>query len=249
MNVNNVYKKVQQLPTRSLVINSLSRYSGSNVSWITQPIPIHGKFIALRYINFVNNTYLIDTGSNILRISGVSYTIPTGNYSITQLITAINALGSPLTFTYSSTTNKITVTAAVSETMEFSGTYNNIKLGRMLGFLANSSSSITITAATTSSSSYQINLNRTMLVDVLSNELARFTGSSFGDCSGSLLYRIPIQQYNQGSSVLIEVQTPKFLAIQDQQLGALSFRLADQDGATWNLDQNCEVSLVFDIIL
>ena len=249
MNVSNVYKKVQQLPTRNLVINSLNRYSGSNVSWVSQPIPVHAKYLALRYINFVNNFYIIDTGSNILRISGVNYTIPTGNYSITQLVSAINLLGSPLTFSYSSTTNKITATAAVSETLEFSTVYNNVKLGRMLGFLANNSNSTTITAATTATASFQVNLNRTMLVDIVSNELARFIGSSFGDCSGSLLYRIPIQQYGLGSSVLIEIQTPKFLAVQDTQLGALSFKLVDQDGATYNLDGNCDVSLVFDCIL
>ena len=249
MNVSNVYKKVQQLPTRNLTINSLNRYSGSNVSWTTQPISIHAKFIALRYISFVNNTNMIDVGSQILRVSGLNYTIPTGSYSITGLITAMNNLATPLTFSYSSITNKITATAAVSETLEFSTALNNAKLGRMLGFLSNTSNSITITAATTSVASNQVNLNPTQFVDVISNELARFTGSSFGDSSASLLYRIPIQQYNIGASILVEVQTPKFLAVQDTQLGALSFRLIDQDGATYNLDSNCDVSLCFDCIV
>ena len=249
MNVSNNYTKIVNTATRNLVFYSGNRSYGSNVNWVTKPNNFNCKYLALRYINFVNNSYMIDIGSNVLRISGVSYTIPTGQYSINQLISAINSLGSPLTFSYSSTTNKITVTSALSDNMEFSSTYNNIRLGRMLGFLSSTSDNIIITASTTSIATYQVNLNRNIYVDVISNELARFTGSSFGDANSSLLYRIPIQQFNQGASVLIEIQTPKFLGIGDNQVGSLSFSLIDDFGQSFNLDPNCEVSLVFDCIL
>lgn len=55
---------------------------------------------------------VVGSSNNILEIGGVSYTIPSGNYTATNLVSALNTLtgGAGFTFAFSSTTNKLTIT-------------------------------------------------------------------------------------------------------------------------------------------
>ena len=55
---------------------------------------------------------VVGSANNILEIGGVSYTIPSGNYTATNIVSALNTLtgGAGFTFAFSSTTNKLTIT-------------------------------------------------------------------------------------------------------------------------------------------
>lgn len=55
---------------------------------------------------------VVGSSNNIIQLNTISYTIPSGNYTATNLVSALNTLtGSEgFAFTFSSTTNKITIT-------------------------------------------------------------------------------------------------------------------------------------------
>lgn len=247
MNVSNIYNKVQNLPVRNFVVSSAKRQTGTNINWITNQYFFTAKYIALRYINFINNVYFINQYSNKLVINSVVYTLTNGVYSINQLVTLMNASQAVIVFSYNSNTNKLTLTSSGTDVIEFSPLLGNDILGFMLGLTPKTGGSINLSASYTGI--YEVNLNPTAYIDICSNKLNMFTGSSFGDCNGSLLYRIPIQQYQYGSSILEEVKTPKLLAMNDAQLGALDFYVIDDMGRPYPLDGNCSIEIVFDIYL
>jgi hypothetical protein len=248
MNVSKQYKKVQSLPVRNLCINSDKALSGSNVDWLTNNYTFNAKYIALRYINFVNNVYYINEYSQNLRINAVNYPLTYGSYSVNQLINHLNSVQGVVVFAYNSIENKITTTSVGAEVLAFNDANNNTILGYMLGFTDKTGGALTIGPGVDFAAN-QLNLNYTSYIDICSNKLTQFTGSSFGDCQGSVLYRVPIQNYAYGASVVIEMQTPKILAMNDIALGCLDFYIVDDRGRKYLLDSNCPVSLVFDIYL
>ena len=250
-NTANNFVLTQNLASRLLVVDSDYRTRGLNTSFTTEPINVPCKFIALKYINFVNNQYIINNNSNTLRIDNVNYVLSNGNYSATQLRDALNAIvGMPVTWAYSSTTNKFSFTG-VNPNYVFDFSIGNVALGTMMGIVESDfdygSLSYTLTSPYTAP--YMVDLNYTSYVDLICDEISKFGSASVGtNTTAGLLARIPIQQYNLYSSVLYEDKTNNYIAYGGNILGSLSFRIIDQWGNEFDLDDNANVSIVFDIV-
>ena len=245
MNVSGFYQKVSNLPARYLMIDSDKRYSGTNVNWITNNVYTSSKYLRMRNIQFIKNVYNINDYSYVIKVDATSYNLPKGNYSINTLITALNALGTPLTFSYSSTSNLITATSGGTNTLDF--TVGNQTLGYMLGFTTRAGGSVVITGATVAT--YEVNLNYTKYCDLVSDTITRNSGASYGDAPANILCRIPLENYGFGSAIYEEYKTPIELAQCENPLGNIDFRLIDDQGRELQLDPNVGVSIVFDIII
>jgi hypothetical protein len=77
---------------------------------------------------------MINSKNNQMTINAQSYTIPVGNYTITQMITYLNSVNATIQFAYNTiytTTNKITVTITPTAPVVISGSAYSI-----LGFVA-----------------------------------------------------------------------------------------------------------------
>jgi hypothetical protein len=77
---------------------------------------------------------MINSKNNQMTINAQSYTIPVGNYTITQMITYLNSVNATIQFAYNTiytTTNKITVTITPTAPVVISGSASSI-----LGFVA-----------------------------------------------------------------------------------------------------------------
>jgi hypothetical protein len=77
---------------------------------------------------------VVGSSNNIIQLGGVSYTIPSGNYTASNLVSALNTLtgGAGFAFTFSSTTNKLTITktgGVVIGALTTSGTILGISVG------------------------------------------------------------------------------------------------------------------------
>lgn len=74
---------------------------------------------------------MINSKNNEMTISGQSYTIPAGNYTITQMITYLNTINATIQFVYDSITNRITTTITPTASVIITGSASSI-----LGFKA-----------------------------------------------------------------------------------------------------------------
>lgn len=74
---------------------------------------------------------MINGKNNVMVINATTYTIPAGNYTITQMITYLNSVNATIQFVYSSITNKITATITPTAPVVISGSASSI-----LGFAA-----------------------------------------------------------------------------------------------------------------
>jgi len=89
--------------------------------------------------------YNVTSGNNTITVSGTTYTISLGSYSISTLLALLNATISGITITYSSTTFRVTFSSSASFTLTFPQ-----GIAQVLGFLPNTTdtanSSFLITA-------------------------------------------------------------------------------------------------------
>ena len=74
---------------------------------------------------------MVNSKNNVMVINATTYTIPEGNYTITQMITYLNTINATIQFVYSSITNKITATITPTAPVVISGSASSI-----LGFAA-----------------------------------------------------------------------------------------------------------------
>lgn len=74
---------------------------------------------------------MINSKNNEMVINATTYTIPVGNYTITQMITYLNTINATIQFVYSSITNRITTTITPTAPVVISGSASSI-----LGFVA-----------------------------------------------------------------------------------------------------------------
>lgn len=77
---------------------------------------------------------MINSKNNVMVINATTYTIPEGNYTITQMITYLNSVNANIQFQYNTiytTTNKITATITPTAPVVISGSASSI-----LGFVA-----------------------------------------------------------------------------------------------------------------
>lgn len=238
----------QQIPSRLLVIDSDYKVSGTNTNFTTPSFNIACKFLALKYINFVNNIYMINPKTNYIVIDNVQYNLTNGNYSAQQLVTMLNAIvGMPLTWSYNSITNKFSWNGP---NPNYTITWDtvNIRLAIMMGLVVSGTNVFSYTLAPPYTGIRQANLNYSGYVDVICDEISKYGSSSFGtNTQQGLIARIPLQQYALNASVLYEDKTNNFIAFNNNQIGALSFRMIDEWGDEFALDDNCNVSIVFDI--
>jgi hypothetical protein len=79
---------------------------------------------------------MINSKNNEMTINAQSYTIPAGNYTITQMITYLNTVNATIQFVYSSITNRITVTITPTTSVVISGSASSI-LGFVSGTYSN----------------------------------------------------------------------------------------------------------------
>lgn len=75
--------------------------------------------------------YMINATNNVMVINATTYTIPTGNYTITTMITYLNTIATTIQFVYVVNSNQIKVTITPSASVVISGSASTI-----LGFVA-----------------------------------------------------------------------------------------------------------------
>lgn len=80
--------------------------------------------------------YMINDKNNTMTINAQAYTIPGGNYTITQMITFLNTINATIQFVYSSIRNQITVTITPTVLVVISGIASSI-LGFVAGIYSN----------------------------------------------------------------------------------------------------------------
>ena len=69
---------------------------------------------------------MINSKNNEMTISGQSWTIPAGNYTITQMITYLNTINATIQFAYNSITNRITTTITPTASVIIEGSASSI---------------------------------------------------------------------------------------------------------------------------
>jgi len=129
----------QHIHSRLLLIRSTDRESLATQSTTDFTIDFGNtlsrniKKIAIKNISIPNVFYNINRYNNILIVNGVPYTIPLGQYSITQLITELQTLLVALTFTAvpDPITYKLNVTTAAPAT--YSSFINGSTIARVVG--------------------------------------------------------------------------------------------------------------------
>jgi len=120
-------------------VTSTTQYSCTFTQWQL--------FHSMKLVNVCipNVKYNVTLGNNTITISGTTYTISLGSYSIPVLLALLNAMISGITATYSSTTFRVTFSSSASFTLTFSQ-----GIAQVLGLLPNTTytanSSFVITA-------------------------------------------------------------------------------------------------------
>lgn len=160
-------------------------------------------------INMINST------NNEMTINAQAYTIPAGNYTITQMITYLNTVNATIQFVYSSITNQITVTITPTASVVISGSASSI-----LGFAAGTYSNPHIFTNV-------VNLTSTSGI-IIQIENVTTTNRDNSNRTGATLARIPItcaplrilQYFNA---------TPFYTQISNRELSYLRIRLLNDD--------------------
>ena len=138
---NFVYNRMDQTVGQSTVVEP---FNEKNV--------IEMKILSLELLNTIY--YITATrGNNRIQIGATTFTIPDGSYSKFKLMETINALIIVTNVSYSTTTNKVTITntSGSNKTITFTSSDTEYpSLGSILGFTTNS---LTIATATSSTGS------------------------------------------------------------------------------------------------
>lgn len=161
---------------------------------------------------------MINSKNNVMVINATTYTIPEGNYTITQMITYLNSVEATIQFAYNTiytTTNKITVTITPTAPVVISGTASSI-LGFVAGTYANSHTFTNV-----------VNLTSTTGI-IIQIENVTTTNRDNSSRTGATLARIPITcpplrilQYFNGQ--------PFYTQIANRELTYLRIRLLNDD--------------------
>lgn len=165
-------------------------------------------FIHLNSFKFVNSFYNIHSTNNKLYYSIDPYIndileieIPIGNYSITTLITYINSQISPITATYSTSTFKITFTAA-NNFKFWNGNNNCLKV---LGFNEEDT-----TETTSKTSPNLINLGGSQILYIVVNNLNLYSNGYKNSILNNVLESIPISVLAGVSQTYVNQNTTRY---------------------------------------
>ena len=187
-------------------------------------------FLSSQGSNLVYNSSTLNTDISFyfqpLVINGNSYSIPAGNYTITQVVTLLNAYFNTfsITFTYSANTNLITTTATAGSFI-----VNSTTTGKNLGF-----------AAGTYTSPYTnlkvVNLTSTLGI-IIQVENVQTPNRDNSGSNGATLARIPI---TCGTQKILQYfnATPFFSQISNRELTYVRVRLLNDDYTPLNLVGN-----------
>lgn len=102
--------------THFISSKSKEEKSNSNTDFYhSLKIPHSHNKISLISCSFPKSFYLVESGKNTFYLDGDDYTIPIGNYSVNEFVTAVNNLLTPSTISFNTRTGKLTLTSSASE--------------------------------------------------------------------------------------------------------------------------------------
>lgn len=180
--------------------------------------------VGLEQASIPVSIYMINSKNNELTISGQSWTIPAGNYTITQMITYLNSVNATIQFVYDSITNKITCTITPTASVIIVGSASSI-LGFVNGTYSNPHTFTNV-----------VNLTSTTGIIIQLDNVTTTNRDNSGR-TGATLARIPItcaplrilQYFNS---------TPFYTQIANRELTYLRVKLLNDDYSPLELEGN-----------
>jgi hypothetical protein len=219
----------------SLVYNSATL--NTDISFYFQPLLLSNSdkshfVIGLEQASIPVSINMINSTNNTITINTNTYSIPAGNYTISQVIVLLNAFFNTfnVSFTYSANTNLITTSAVAG-----SFTINSTTTGKNLGFVAGTYSSPYTNLRV-------VNLTSTLGI-VIQLENVQTPNRDNSGSNGATLARIPI---TCGTQKILQYfnATPFFSQIANRELTYLRVRLLNDDYTPLNLVGNPDWFLV-----
>lgn len=175
--------------------------------------------------------YLVDTNNNKLVISGTSYTLTSGNYTATTLMAhVLSILPVGFSMTYSSITNKYTISNATSFSLDATSTCLTL-----LGFTtAASGTSITSDSVVNLSGQYNV-----LYIDI--PNLATYNITSSNGRRTSVIASVPVSE--PLGTVMFWEGRDHWFDIPNEYIGYLHIRILGEDmvtpvdfqGQAWNM--------------
>jgi len=238
-----------------LIIQSNKRSYGSNVNFTVPVYLDQANSYSIKSIQLVNNIYNITNYNNkVYFYDGAAdcvATISLGNYSATQLASAIttqmNVVKVNPTFTalvqYTAQTNTFTFSDTSTGVWQLNWNNSiaqNQTLYNNLGF-----NPISYSGLSSYTSPYQVNLTAVQYVDILSKILTQVV-ANYG-CDNQVLDRIPVGSYQYGATIYHEPKYRQVKMLQANMLvGQIDIRLVDNFGRTLELDPNVDVIITLE---
>jgi hypothetical protein len=204
----------------NLVYNSTTL--NTDISFYFQPLLLSNSdkshfVIGLEQASIPVSINMVNSTNNTLTINGNSYSIPAGNYTITEVITLLNAYFTTfnVTFAYNTNTNLITTTATAGSFI-----VNSTTTGKNLGFAAGSYSSPYTNLKV-------VNLTSTLGIIIQVQNVQTPNRDNSGS-NGATLARIPI---TCGTQKILQYfnATPFFSQISNRDLTYVRVRLLNDD--------------------
>lgn len=213
----------------NLVLNSATL--NTDISFYFQPLLLSNSdkshfIIGLEQASIPVSINMVNSTNNKISINGNAYTLPAGNYIISEVITLLNTFYNPfnVSFTYSTNTNKITITATAG-----SFTINTTTMTKLLGFVVGGYTSPAVMTKV-------VNLTSTLGI-VIQIENVQTPNRDNSGSNGATLARIPI---TCGPQKILQYfnATPFFSQISNRELTYLRVRLLNDDYTPLTLEGN-----------
>lgn len=236
--------RLLRVSSKNRASNSVSRY---NVKYNTNDRDLHNvKRIALKSAIIPNTQYNINSNNNtfymVNTISGPTYTIPVGQYTITTLMAAIqSAVGGGFTLTQDATTQLLTFTAGGVDTLTMTSDPSTNPMAPILGITTDSGA---VASYTTPSLP---DLRGLTSIYVASQALTNHTSmSDSAKNKQNIFCTIPVNVEFGGSVSLEEDETTLDYVIFDshKNISTIDINLMDEDLNTLELN-GLDWTLVF----
>lgn len=219
--------------TQKYIFDSSLRYTGTNASpQFTIPnVGISADYVYINKITIPHTFYNITSSNNVLDwtdniLTDVTITIPPGNYTIDELLTALGALmslgttdGDVYTASRSSFTNKVTISNFTVSTFAIRYTSASHNLLKLLGFYevelnegqfyGDSNRVAALPAATshTANDTYYMSVRNIYIKSDISKQVANFSSGTFGSAFSTSLGTYYTLQSKQDVIAMIPVKT------------------------------------------
>lgn len=178
--------------------------------------------IGLEQLSVPLALYVFSASNNTIVVNGTSYTIPVGNYSITNLITTLNddPTNTTNTYTYDANNNKITITRASPSITIGTGTTCSKQLGCVGGQTS---------ATTTLTFTNLVNLTTTSGIIIQIGEQTNNRDSGGAGGGSNNLARVPINVPLYRILTYFN-PTPFFNVINKRTIEKITITLLNDDG-------------------